>query len=772
MKENVTRQGRLHRLICQAWLIGALMCAPLHAQEPCIGGKARLKAWKQHQDMANRSPFKELQWQSLGPKFAGGRIESIDAPRNDLKTIYCGVGAGGIWKTVNGGLTWKPIFQHESTFAIGDLCVAPGDPNTLWVGTGECHLSGSSYAGTGVFKSSDAGETWTNMGLHESTHIGTVAIDPVDKNVVYVAAMGRKRSGGERGIYKTTHGGKTFTRVLYEGERVAFVDLVIDPNNRDRLFCSAWDRSGGNKSAVFRSDDQGKSWKRLAGGLPEKQIDRVAIAVSASQPGVVCALMADRSTPNLRRRRDAAILLRSNDYGETWARTRSGYVPTYVGWDFCDLRVAPDNADHVFVGGLRLMISHDGGKTFQGKTGWAPNRDPSGVFRLHAHRGIGMHLDVHDIWIDPQHPDRVLLGNDGGLYISQDRGQTWLHLNNLPIAEFYRIHLDNQEPFHIWGGTQDNASFVGPSTTRFETGVDDGWKQVFLDPWTGGDGFATFPDPVDPNITYYTQQNGDLKRSRLGQLRADKGIRPRAKDGDKELRFAWDTPFFASSHWEETVLYCAAQRVMRSDDRGDSWQAISPDLGRSGLVALAESPLDPNCLGAGGGRGEVHLTADGGKTWKPAGPGLPKKSVRDVVLSAHNADRVYVVLSGAGDHDCASYVFVSNDFGVSWKSIAGQLPDESVNTLAEDPQNEELLFVGTDLGVYVCTDCTQVEALNDAEGDSAPTLPEWHSLCLTLPTAPVVDLAVHARDNALVAATHGLSIFLLEIDTIRAAAGK
>jgi len=418
--------------------------------------------------------------------------------------------------------------------------------------------------------------------------------------------------------------------------------------------------------------------------------------------------------------------------------------------------VAPDNADHVFVGGLRLMISRDGGKTFEGKTGWTPNRNPASVFRLHAHRGIGMHLDVHDVWIDPDHPDRVLLGNDGGLYISQDRGQTWLHLNNLPIAEFYRIHLDNQEPFHIWGGTQDNASFVGPSTTRFETGVDDDWKQVFLDPWTGGDGFSTFPDPGDPTTTYYTQQNGDLKRSRLGQLRADKGIRPRAKDGDKELRFAWDTPFFASSHSEETVLYCAAQRVMRSTDRGDSWQAISPDLGRSGLVALAESPLDPKRLGAGGGRGEVHMTVDGGKTWTPAGPGLPKKSIRDVVLSAHNANRAYVVLSGAGDHDCSSYVFVSNDFGATWTSIARNLPDESVNTLAEDPQNEGLLFVGTDLGVYASLICGE----------------RWESLCHTLPTAPVVDLAVHARDDALVAATHGLSIFLLEIDTIRAPAGK
>jgi len=772
MEMNVTRQSQTQILIFQAWLIWSLMFVTLYAQEPRIGGEARLEAWKRHREMASSSPFKDLQWQTMGPKFAGGRIESIDAPRGDLKTIYAGVGAGGIWKTINGGLTWKPIFNRESTFAIGDLAVAPSDPNTIWVGTGECHLSGSSYSGTGVFKSSDAGETWFNMGLHESAHIGTVAIDPIDKNVVYIAAMGRKNGGGERGIYKTTNGGKTFKRVLFEGERIAFVDLVIDPNDRNRLFCSAWDRSNGNKSGVFRSDDQGNSWIRLAGGLPEKQIDRVAIAVSSSQPGVLYALMADRSSPNLRRRRNAAILFRSNDYGDTWRRAHSDYVPTYVGWDFCDLRVAPDNADHVYIGGLRLIISKDGGKTFEGKTGWAPNRSTESVFRLHPHRGIGMHLDVHDIWIDPEHPDRVLLGNDGGLYISQDRGQTWLHLNNLPIAEFYRIHLDNQKPFRIWGGTQDNASFVGPSTARFETGADDRWKQVFLDRWAGGDGFSTFPDPNDPTITYYTQQNGDLKRSRLGQLRAEKSIKPRAKDEDSELRFAWDTPFFASSHQGETVLYCAAQRVMRSNDRGDSWQVISPDFGRGGLLALAESPLDPKRLVAAGGRGEVHMTSDGGISWKPAGIGLPKKTIRDVVPSVHDADRVYVVLSGKEDHDCASYVFVTNDFGATWKSIAGNLPDESVNTLAEDPKTKELLFVGTDLGVYVCTNCTQAEALNGAGRDNGPNLLKWNSLCLTLPTAPVVDLAVHERDGALVAATHGLSIFLLEIDTIRAASGK
>ncbi|MDG2013323.1 MAG: hypothetical protein P8J33_07450, partial [Pirellulaceae bacterium] len=523
---------------------------------------------------------------------------------------------------------------------------------------------------------------------------------------------------------------------------------------------------------VFRSEDHGATWQRLGGGLLEKQVDRVALDVAASQPGVVYAMMCDASTPELAKRKPAAVLFRSDDHGDTWQRAHEDYLPTYVGWDFCDLRVAPDDADRVYVGGLRLIVSTDGGKTFQGEGGFAVNRDPKDVFRLHAHRGIGMHLDVHDIWIDPEDPQRVMLGNDGGLYVSWNRGQTWLHLNNLPIAEFYRVHLDQQKPFRIWGGTQDNASFVAPATARFVTGADDSWQQVFLDPWSGGDGFSTFPDPRDPQTTYYTQQNGDLKRSRLGQLRPEKSIRPHsrntspnphAKDPEKSvskqqssrLNFAWDTPFMASWQPGDTVLYCAAQCVLRSQDRGDSWTRISPDLGSRGLLALTESPRDALRLAAGGGRGNVHVTSDAGQTWK-AIKGLPKKVVRDILCCPHNADRLFVALSGKPDHDPQAYLFMSEDFGETWLPRSNGLPAESINALAADPTHPGLLFAGTDLGVYVSLD----------HGET------WHSLCQSLPTAPVVDLAVHGADAALVAATHGLGIFLLDIGPIQEAASR
>lgn len=740
------------RRIAIVFAFGVILSPPAVGQQPQVGGLARLQAWQQHLEMARTSPFRRLPWHAMGPKFAGGRVESIDAPRGDLATIYVGVGAGGVWKSSNAGLTWKHVFRNESTFAIGDITVAPSDPNTIWVGTGECHIGRMSFAGVGVYKSEDAGGTWTHLGLPESYHIGQIAIDPVNKDQVYVASMGQRGRGGQRGIFKTTDGGKKFRKVLDLGESVSLVDLVIDPADPRRLFASAWDRRNGGKGGVYRSEDQGESWQRLGKGVFHEEVGRVAIAVSTSNAGVVYALMTDRSSPALARRRPASILYRSDDSGRSWKRTHEGYVPTYVGWDFCDVRVAPDNEDRVYIGGFRLLVSHDGGETFVGEGGLAPNKSREDVFRLHAHRGIGLHLDVHDIWIDPEHPQRVMLGNDGGLFSSTDRGQTWLHHNNLPIAEFYRVHLDDQMPFRVWGGTQDNASLVAPSTARLKTGEDDAWQHVFLDPWSGGDGFATFPDPNDPQTVFYTQQNGDLKKAQLGKLSSGRRIRPRAPRGETELKWAWDTPFFASQHPGETVLYCAAQRVLRSVNAGKDWQAISPDLGTRGLLCLSESPVDPNRLVAGGGRGRIHLTSDGGKSWTES-KGLPEKMVRDVVCSAHNPNRVYVALSGRIENDSASYVFVTHDFGKTWNPIAGDLPHEPVNAIAEDSKTDGLLFVGTVLGVYTSLDGGE----------------RWQSLCGTLPTAPVYDVEVHGRDGKLVAATHGLSVFILDIEPIRKA---
>ncbi len=374
------------------------------------------------------------------------------------------------------------------------------------------------------------------------------------------------------------------------------------------------------------------------------------------------------------------------------------------------------------------------------------------------HPGRGMHLDMHDLWIDPGNPDRILLGTDGGLYVSMDRAKSCLHLNNLPIAEFYTVYLDDERPFHVWGGTQDNASLVAPLNAKLVDQESDDWRYVFLDPWDGGDGFATFPDPSNDGTEYYEHQNGEMRRKRPGapvrwQRGSGRRITPRAKEGETPYRFSWNTPLLPSRH-AGGVLYCGTQFVMRSTDRGDNWQRISEDLtgGHGAILSLCESPLDGQRLVSGAGRGLVFLTEDGGNTWISAGAGLPSVPLRSVRASVHRAERVFVCLSNAGGGDRRPYLYRSDDYGKSWESLAGGLPVEPVNVVLEDPTQPGILYLGTDLGVYVSID------------DGAT----WLSLCRGLPTAPVEDLGLNPEEATLVVVTHGLSAFALDVSSIAA----
>ena len=729
-----------------------LLCLAFHAlaQEPIVGGAARLAAWEQHVALEAASPFSELEWRALGPKNCGGRIEGIDSPVGKPSIIYAGVGSGGVWKSINGGLSWEHVFAKQSTFAIGDVTVDPSAGETVWVGTGEAHLGGKSYDGTGVFKSTDGGASWRNMGLVDSARISKVIVHPTRSDVVYVAAIGRGGdAGSERGVYKSEDGGESWQRSLPAGERVVIIDLVLDPFDPERLWAAAWDRGRRGRGGVYRTDNGGKSWARLEGGLlAGNDVGRVAIAAAASKAGVVYALMVDHSPPGNGRYDVGGALFRSDDGGDSWTRTSTDYVDTYVGWDFCDVMVSPDDAEEVYVCGQRLMVSRNGGQSFE--------RGGEQVFRLLDHPGKGMHLDMHDLWIDPANPDRVLLGTDGGLYVSMDRARSWLHLNNLPIAEFYTVFLDDAQPFRIWGGTQDNASLVAPSTATLVDGLSDAWRYVFLDQWDGGDGFATFPDPAGDGTEYYEHQNGDMRRKQPGapvrwQRDSGRRITPRAEAGEPRLRFSWNTPLFPSRH-TPGVLYCGTQYVMRSTDRGDSWERISDDLtgDRGAIVSLSESPLDDQRLISGSGRGRLFLTEDGGKSWRAAGEGLPSVSLRTVRASSHDPERVYVCLSNAGSGDRRAYLYVSKDYGRSWESLAGTLPAEPVNVIIEDPVDRGVLYLGTDLGVYVSID------------DGA----NWLSLCRGLPTAPVENMALHPEDRTLVIVTHGLSAFALDIRAI------
>lgn len=742
----------------------------------------RANAWKRHQEMKKNAPFQDLKWQALGPEFMGGRVETIAGHPDQPNTLYVGAGSGNLWKTVNNGTTWTPIFDDQSTAAMGCIAIAPSNPDILWLGTGEVLMARSSFAGTGAFKSLDAGKTWQHMGLMGTNHIPRIVIHPKNPEIVYVASIGHNYSPNEeRGVYKTTNGGKTWDKVLFISDTVGVVEIVMDPSDPQTLLAVAWERGrkawynkvNGAGSGLYKTTDGGKKWRRLTNGIPVgEKVGRFGLSFSLSNPNVVYAIL-DNRNPKPANSKDASLndkdglspdpnfirgeLYKSEDKGETWMKTHEGSLPTLIGDDFCLIRVAPDNEKEVFILGQKLIRTLDGGKSFlsTGET----------LVHLLSHEIRGMHLDMHEMWIDPNNPDKLVLGNDGGVYISYDRGDTWLHHNNLPIGEFYAISVDDAVPYNIYGGTQDNAALFGPSTHRLEDrltqfGVEDPWQQVYIDRWGGGDSYFTEVDRLDPDIIYYEHQFGVLRRkNRETGITTD--IKPRASVGQRPLRTNWMTPFFISKY-EKLTLYYGAQQVYRSKDRGDSWEIISPDLTTNPgpekqgnvpygtITSLSESPLRKDLIYVGTDDGNVQVTQDGGQTWTLIDEGLPEKWVSRVRASQHDPQTVYVTLTGYREDDVKSYVYRSNNYGKSWTSIAGNLPAEPINVITEDPRNPAILYIGTDLGAYVTTD----QGLN------------WHILHNGMPTVAVHDLVIQARELDLVAGTHGRSIFVLDIATI------
>ena len=728
----------------------------------------RKKAWEHHLKLKEESPFKDLKWRAVGPELQGGRIEAIACHPDEPHTLYVGAGSGNLWKSVNNGTTWEPIFDNESTFTIGSIAISPSDPNILWVGTGEILMARSSFAGTGVFKSIDAGLTWTNMGLHDTHHIPRVLIDPKDPNVVYVAALGHNYGfNNERGVFKTTDGGYSWDKKLFISDKVGIVELVMDPSDNQTLYAAAWERDRkawnnvitGKESALHKTVDGGSSWKRLSNGLPTGEfIGRFGLAVSSLDSSVVYALVDNHTPTQKERRRYRGEIYRSDDKGETWHKTHEGDVTTGIGYDFNLIRVSPDNTDEIYVLGNKLIRSKDGGKTFE----------PTGetIVHLLSHDIRVMHLDMHEMWIDPKNPDRLLLGNDGGFYCSYDRGTTWLHFNNLPIGEFYAISVDMAEPYNIYGGTQDNAALFGPSTHNLEDrlskyGVEDPWKHIYLDRWGGGDSYFTELDPSDPNTIYYEHQFGEFRRKNM-KTGETKSIKPVAEKGEPQLRRNWMSPYFLS-YYNPQTLYYGAHKVYKSLDRGDSWECISPDLTTNPgpekqgnvpfgtITSLSESRLKEGLIYAGTDDGNVQVTQDDGKNWTKIKSGLPLKWVSRVIASQHEPGTVFVSFTGYREDDFEKYLYMSTDFGKTWTSIATNLPSESINVIREDPQDKNILYVGTELSVYVSLDRGQI----------------WHSLSNHLPTTPVHDLVIHPRENEMVIGTHGRSCFVLDVKPIQ-----
>lgn len=696
--------------------------------------------------------LKNFKWRSVGPANMGGRVSDIAVVEEKNSTIYVGLGTGGLWKTINNGTSWEPIFDNQSVASIGAVAVSKSDPNLVWVGTGEPQGRNSSSWGDGVYKSTDAGRTWTNMGLKDSHTISRIVINPNDNNTVYVAAVGHLWGvNKERGLYKTTDGGKTWAHVLYINEKTGIVDLAIDPSDPNTLYAAAYQRlrtpwsftSGGPDSGLHKTTDGGKTWRRLAEGLPSGPLGRIGVAVYQKDPNVIYTVIESdkggRDQVITEKSRDGGVF-RSEDKGETWRRVSDiNPRPFY----YSQIRIDPKDDNHIYVLGARFYLSDDGGKTFR-----------SNVART-------IHGDNHALWIDPSNPDHMILGSDGGIYFTYDHTKTWDFVNNIAIGEFYQVSVDMRKPYYICGGLQDNGSWCGPSATRNQDGITNAdWYRV-----GGGDGFYVVNDPTDPNIVYAESQGGNAFRLNL-KTGERKNLRPIPKEGEPGFRFNWNSPLVISHHDPKT-LYFGGNRLFKLTERGDRVEPISPDLTTQDpqkmntagsyaesyctIVTISESPLNPQLLWVGTDDGNLQVTRDGGLTWTNVVrniPGLARHLYVSRVEASHFEEgAAYVSIDGHRNDLFAPLVFLTADFGQTWHSIANNLPlGGPVKVIREDLKNRNLLFTGTEFGIFVSFD----------RGG------RWLPLKHGLPTVAVDDILIHPRERDLIIGTHGRSIYVLD----------
>jgi photosystem II stability/assembly factor-like uncharacterized protein len=699
------------------------------------------------------STWSGLKLRSIGPALTSGRISDLAVDPTKPSRWYVAAASGGVWKTENAGTSWTPVFDGEGSYSIGCITLDPQHPLTVWVGTGENKSQRSVGYGDGVYRSDDGGKSWRKVGLEASEHIGKILVHPKDSNVVFVAAQGPLWSaGGDRGLYKTIDGGKTWRAVLTVSEHTGATDVVMDPRNPNVLLAATHQRrrhvwtlvNGGPESAIYKSTDGGETWRKVTRGLPTDDIGRIGLAISPADPNIVYATIEASN--------DAQGMFRSTDLGESWEK-RSNYVAQgmYYGEIFAD----PRNRDRVYAVDVFNQVSDDGARTWR-RLGEA-----------------NKHVDNHVIWIDPADTDHVLVGCDGGLYETRDRGATWDFKANLPITQFYRVTVDDSSPvYYVYGGTQDNNTLGGPSRTLDRSGIKN--ADWFIT-W-GGDGFHARVEPGNPNIVYSTLQHGVLSRYDRQSGEAIL-IQPQEGRGEPPLRWNWDSPLIISP-FSPTRLYFAANRLFRSDDRGNSWTPVSPDLTRQvdrnqlkvmgrvweadavaksqstsfygNIVSLDESPLKEGLLYVGTDDGLVQVSEDGGATWRREEkfPGVPDTTyVSDLAASVHDASVVFAAFNNHKMGDFAPYLLRSADRGRTWTSIAGDLPARgSTWTIVEDPGDRNLLFVGTEFGLFFSRD-----------GGKA-----WVQLKGGLPTIAVRDLAIQQREQDLVVATFGRGFYVLD----------
>ena len=714
-----------------------------------------LNSWKQYLHHKNESAF-GLEWISLGPVINSARIEAVQCDPARPGVMYVAFGSGNLWKTVNHGLTWKPIFENQSALGIGDFALAPSNPEIIWLGSGESLKKPRNFTmpGTGVFRSDNGGRTWKNMGLHDSYHIGEIVVHPENPDIVYVAVMGHFWSANKnRGLYRSLDGGKNWEHVLYVNEHTGANDVVIARSNPKILYVSMWENHpgiSGKESGIYRSKDGGATWTRSKGGFPDgPKTGRTGLAVSWSNPDKAYALVDNLNKAG----RQKAEVYRTLDGGLTWKRTHQEELQIFsrIGWYFTDCYVNPQDDEEIFALGVRAAHSTDGGKTFDLTSG--------DVFHLFPSPAQTLHLDFCELWINPLNPNHLAIGNDGGLYVSYDKGKSWMHHNNIPAGEFYDISVDNQKPYNVYGGVQDDASVFGPAR-EWTPEYPDGWQYIWIDAWSGGDGCFTMPDPEDPNTVYFSMQHGAIRRKNM-QADRSKSIRPRLpKDHEGELVYEFVNPYFISSH-NHLTLYHAGNYVFKSLNRGNSWKLISPDLAVSkhpekksnSIGAIAESPLLPGLLYAGTDKGAFWVTHNDGGEWKEHSDGLPPRYIRSICPSRFSQSRVYITVTGINNDDHNKYLFVSEDFGKTWKSMAANLPDEVANVILEDPVNENILYAGMYRGVYISID----------RGRSWSLLgPDMAATCIS-------DLVIQEREMDLVAGTHGRGIYKMNIRPIQEA---
>lgn len=714
-----------------------------------------LQSFDEYQALKKQSTLLP-QWELLGPVLNSARVESVQVDPNQPGTMYIAFGSGNLWKTVDNGLTWKAIFEEQAALGIGDIALAPSDPSIIYVGTGESLKKARNYTmpGVGVYRSDDGGESWRHLGLEDSWHIGEIVVHPQNPDIVFVAVLGHFWSTNtNRGLYRTTDGGKTWEQVLYIDENTGANDVVIAPSDPEVIYVSMWehhpDLSGPN-TGIYGSTNGGDSWKRLETGLPEgPQKGRTGLAVSHTNPNKVYALM-DNLNGNVRR---AAEVYRTDDGGQHWRRTHEEDLLIFprIGWYFTDIYVNPQDDDEIYGLGVRMAHSADGGKTFDLIGGR--------VWHLNPSRAQTLHLDHCELWIHPQNPNHLVLGNDGGLYVSYDRGGSWVHFNNIPAGEFYDITTDHQSPYRIFGGTQDDATVYG-TARPWNPDFPDTWRYLWIDPWSGGDGCVTQVDPIDPNTVYYSAQNGAVMRKDMLAdtiTRIKPGL-PREHFG--ELAFNFVAPYFISPHASKR-LYIGGNYVFKTENRGDNWQVISPDLSRSAdstkqstaAGALVESHTQEGLLYFGGDRGVFWTSKDGGDHWEECSSGLPNYYIRSIYPSRHQSGRVYVALTGLNYDKLEAHLFRSDQYGKNWMPISNNLPDEPINVIVEDPVYEDILYVGGYRGVYISTN----------RGAS------WSVLGRGMPAVSIGDMEIHEPSLDLVVGTHGRGIYRVNLRSLHEA---